>query len=75
MVQSKSKIKILITGAAGYLGKNTVLFLKKDKRFKLILIDHKNKPNISFFKTITIMLHSMGTFITNCSNIIMYTSI
>ncbi len=34
-----------------------------------------NNTNISFFKTITIMLHSMGTFITNYSNIIMYTSI
>lgn len=34
-----------------------------------------NHTNISFFKTVTIMLHSMATFITNCSNIIMYTSI
>jgi len=34
-----------------------------------------NHTNISFFKTITIMLHSMATFITNCFNIIMYTSI
>ena len=34
-----------------------------------------NQTNISLFKTITIMLHSMATFITNCSNIIMYTSI
>ena len=34
-----------------------------------------NQTNISLFKTITIMLHSMATFITNCFNIIMYTSI
>ena len=31
-----------------------------------------NNTNINFFKTITIMLHSMGTFIANWSNIIMY---
>ena len=35
-------------------------------------ISHRN---ISFFIIVTIMLHSMATFITNCSNIIMYTSI
>ena len=34
-----------------------------------------NHYNIKFFKTVTIMIHSMATFITNCSNIIMYTSI
>jgi len=34
-----------------------------------------NHYNIKFFKTVTIMIHSMATFITNYSNIIMYYSI
>lgn len=37
----KKKPIILITGAAGYVGKSTVFFLKKNNHFKLVLIDKK----------------------------------
>ena len=46
----KKKPIILITGAAGYVGKSTVFFLKKNNDFKLVLIDKKKKPNLNFFK-------------------------
>ena len=47
----KKKPTILITGAAGYLGKTTVFLLKKQKIFKLVLVDKKKKPNLDFFKS------------------------
>jgi len=47
----KKKPTILITGAAGYVGKTTVFLLKKQKIFKLVLVDKKKKPNLDFFKS------------------------
>ena len=45
----KSKTKIVITGAAGFIGKYLILNLKNDRKIKLILIDKKNKPKIKLF--------------------------
>lgn len=50
MSRLKKKIKILITGAAGYIGKYLVLNLKKKNNLKLILIDKKIRSNIELFK-------------------------
>ena len=61
MEQSRLKTKILITGAAGYVGKNLVLFLKKDKKFQLKLIDYKNKPKINFLKKLDYIKHDLNT--------------
>jgi len=52
MHTSKSKQLILITGAAGYVGKSVVFFLKKTKNFKLVLIDKKEKPKLRFFNSL-----------------------
>ena len=48
----KKKTKVLITGAAGYIGKNTVTFLNKKKNLDLILIDKKTKPKLKMFDSI-----------------------
>jgi len=48
----KKKTKVLITGAAGYIGKNTVTFLNKKKSLDLILIDKKTKPKLKMFDSI-----------------------
>ena len=45
----KKKPTILITGAAGYVGKTTVFLLKKQKIFKLVLVDKKKKTKFRFF--------------------------
>ena len=52
MHTSKNKHLILITGAAGYVGKAVVFFLKKNKNFKLVLIDKKEKPKLKFFNSL-----------------------
>lgn len=52
--------KILITGAAGYVGKNTVLFLKKNKNLNLILTDKKNKPKINLFKSLKYLKYNLN---------------
>jgi UDP-glucose 4-epimerase len=52
MHTSKNKQLILITGAAGYVGKAVVFFLKKTKNFKLVLIDKKDKPKLRFFNSL-----------------------
>jgi UDP-glucose 4-epimerase len=52
MHTSKNKQLILITGAAGYVGKTVVFFLKKIRNFKLVLIDKKEKPKLRFFNSL-----------------------
>ena len=54
------KTKILITGAAGYVGKNTVFILKKNKNFQLTLIDNKNKPKLNFLKKLNYIKHDLS---------------
>ena len=60
MEQSGLKTKILITGAAGYVGKNADLQLKNDKKFKIVLIDNKNKPKINFFNKLDYIKYDLN---------------
>ena len=46
--------KILITGGTGFLGKNLGLFLKKTKKYKILLAGRNNKINQDVYEATNI---------------------